>query len=67
MESGVKAGRAIASFFISPVGIITYFIIRDKRPKNAKTYLMISLVAIGLTVGGVIFNTVINKVNEEKK
>ena len=61
MESGVKAGRAIASFFISPVGIITYFIIRDKRPNNAKTYLTISLVAIGLTVGGVVFRSIMNK------
>ncbi len=39
------------SFLFSPVGIITYFMIRDDRPKNAKAYLGISLSAIALTVG----------------
>lgn len=54
-ESGVKAGRAIMSFFFAPVGIITYFMIRDKRPKNAKAYLGISIVSIALYVGSGIY------------
>lgn len=52
MESGVKAGRAIMSYLIPPVGIITWAMIKDKRPKNAKSYLIISIISIGMAVGG---------------
>jgi len=48
----VKVGRGIASWFIPPVGIITYAIEKDVKPKAAKGYLIISLVAIGMMVGG---------------
>lgn len=54
-ESGVKAGRAIMSFIFAPVGIITYFMIRDERPQNAKAYLGISIVSIALSVGSGIY------------
>ena len=52
---GVKAGRAIASFIIPPVGVVTYFIIKDKpqRKKDAKAYLGIALAAI--VISGIFF------------
>lgn len=63
MESGIKAGRAIASYLIPPVGIVTWAMIKDKRPKNARTYLVISVIAIGMAVGG----TILYYVTREKK
>lgn len=42
----VKAGRAIVSWILPPVGIVTYFMERDQHPKKAKNYLMISLASI---------------------
>lgn len=50
VESGVKAGRAIMSFIIPPVGIVTYFMIKDERPKNANAYLGIALTAVAFGV-----------------
>ena len=49
-ESGVKAGRAIMSFVFAPVGIITYFMIKDKRPNNEKAYLGIAIAGVALMV-----------------
>lgn len=52
-QPGVKAGRAIASFLIPPVGVVTYFMIRDERPKAGKAYLGIAISA--LVLGGIWF------------
>lgn len=46
---GVKAGRVIASFIIPPVGVVTYFMIKDKRPKDGKAYLGIAIAAIAIS------------------
>lgn len=51
-KHGVKAGRAIMSFIIPPVGIVTWGIIKNKRPADGKTYLTIALVSVGLMVIG---------------
>lgn len=54
--SKVKAGRAIASWFIPPVGIVTYFMIRDQQPKKARAYLFISLASIAVhTASAIIY------------
>jgi hypothetical protein len=49
-ESGVKAGRAIMSFIFAPVGVVTYFMIKDKRPNNAKAYLGIAIASVAIMV-----------------
>lgn len=41
----------VASFFIPIVGIILYFIERDKKPLKAKAALKWSLISIGIAVG----------------
>lgn len=58
----VKAGRAIMSFLIPPVGIITYFMVKNEDPKRAKAYLGISLAALALQVG----SAVMYKMNKDK-
>lgn len=65
-ESGVKAGRAIMSFLIPPVGIVTYFMIKDKRPKNGSAYLGIAVTSIALiTFYGIRYKILQDK-NENK-
>ena len=64
MESGVKAGRAIMSYIIPPVGIITWAMIKQDRPKNAKTYLYISLISIVIGVGGTIIYRAVRTKNK---
>lgn len=53
INQGVKAGRAIMSFIIPPVGIVTYFMINDKRPKAGKAYMGIAIA--GLALGAIWF------------
>jgi len=57
----VKAGRAIASFILPPVGIITYFMEREQFPSKAKNYLMISLASLALTITFTLMNRHYNK------
>ena len=52
MNDKVKIGRGIMSYIFPPVGIITYAIEKDNKPKAAKGYLIISLVAIGMIIAG---------------
>lgn len=49
INQGVKAGRAIMSFIIPPVGVVTYFMIKDKRPKAGKAYMGIALVSLAIS------------------
>ncbi len=58
-EAPVKAGRAIASFVFAPVGVITYFMIKNQTPKKAKVYLMLSIVGVAMAVGGVVLRKAI--------
>lgn len=53
MEDKVRAGRAIASFIIPPVGIITWAMNKDKYPKKAKGYLYLGIA--GLLLGAIGF------------
>jgi len=48
MNDSAKAGRAIVSFFIPPVGLITWAINKEVKPNASKTYLIIAGVSFGL-------------------
>ncbi len=45
----------VACFFFPVIGIIIYFLDRDKKPVSAKQCLNMSLAAIGISVGVVLF------------
>lgn len=61
----VRVGRAIASFVFAPVGIITYFVKKDEKPKAAKAYLGLAIAGFVLGWGGYALNKYLTK--DEKK
>lgn len=66
IDGSARAGRAIASFLIPPVGIVTYFQIKADRPKKAKAYLGISVVSMALMVGyGIYYKVMWDKAKKE--
>jgi len=54
MSDKVRTGRAIASFIIPPVGIITWALTKDKYPKKAKGYLYLGIAGVALQAIGFI-------------
>lgn len=58
----VRAGRAVASWLFPPVGVITYAMIKEVKPKAAKNYLIISAVGVAMMILG----AVISKMNKPK-
>ncbi len=55
-DGNVKVGRAIASFVFPIVGVVTWAANKSHRPKDAKTYLMVSAAGAALwAVGGITY------------
>jgi len=65
MTDKVRAGRAIASFLIPPVGIITWAMTKDQFPKKAKGYLYLGIA--GLALGAIGFTRYAILKSMEKK